>query len=133
MKLYTSMREDENMSWCKPYVSEDGKVISVNEGAIASSIGIIDAESRDVSEIIETENLIETGCPNCPFRNECDAMHVDMTGWYRVDLNGKTDWYPSFEDVCLAFDHPEAENVEELNTFISWDRDIPYRDYVSLV
>lgn len=71
MKLYETMSENENLSWCRPYVSEDGKkAIVVNEGEIVSSEGlnVNDVSDLEIDEIIDNENLYECGCAGCPWQ-----------------------------------------------------------------
>ena len=86
MKLYEKMRPGENLSWCKPLVSDDEKTAIIqNEGEIISAMidgKLLDIPNDEVAKEIEKydidiDDLHETGCANCPFRDECDAMDVD--------------------------------------------------------
>lgn len=87
-KAYENMKENENLDWCKPYIDEEGNVISINyemlyspleiyrRNAIAHSKGL-NMTKEEVLEMIREEKLKETGCCNCPFRDECEAMDLN--------------------------------------------------------
>lgn len=102
MKLYEKMMSGENLGWCRPYISEDGKdAIAINEGEAVSLM--VDGRDFPASEItpdaikalaqkvntdyalysgwsdlhIAAEALREVGCADCPWRDICEAMVVD--------------------------------------------------------
>ena len=88
MKLYETMRPGENMSWCKPFISKDGKTAIIqSEGDIISAM--IDGKWLNISndkvekEIkkynIDFDSLHERGCADCPCRDDCDAMYMEDT------------------------------------------------------
>lgn len=73
MKLYEKMRERENMSWCRPYVNETCAV-AINEG---KAVGyMVNGHDVDTSKfdfgLLDT--MRETGCCECPWRDECEVM-----------------------------------------------------------
>lgn len=78
MKQYEKMMPDENLSWCKPMVSKDGRVtIAVNEGAVVGLM--LDGKDLQPSNWSDTHILldgdfVEIGCGACPWRDICDAM-----------------------------------------------------------
>lgn len=97
MKQYEKMMPNENMSWCRPMVSRDGRVeFAVNEGVVVGLM--IDGEDLQLSnqEITRAARLVnksydeysaenatdilldgdcfEVGCSACPWRDICDAM-----------------------------------------------------------
>lgn len=76
MKQYEKMMPGENLSWCKPMVSRDGRVtIAVNEGAVAGLM--VDGKDLQPSnqEIARLDDdFIELGCSDCPWRDICEAM-----------------------------------------------------------
>lgn len=75
MKLYETMRSGKNLGWCKCYISEDGnRAIVVNEGEIISEYGLVNVMCCEPEGLIETEELHECGCAECPYRDECEAM-----------------------------------------------------------
>lgn len=95
----------ENLGWCKPYVSDDGKnALAVNEGEVAGMIlngEDIKADKLDKGDLLERfaravnpdyddydgwdnlhialeGNVRECGCANCPWFGICDAMDGDV-------------------------------------------------------
>lgn len=99
MKLYEKMRNGENMSWCKPYQTKDGKVwliekentpeelivngvrtIHPNEKALKLLAEIYNKEYYETSgghikpDAILIDAMEERGCKDCPDRNVCDLM-----------------------------------------------------------
>jgi hypothetical protein len=87
MKLNKTRKEmlenDENLEWCKPYVTADEKIhFVINEGRLD---GILDHESnrhiwkKEELEKFDVEKLLEEAtelpCKECPFFYECDAMN----------------------------------------------------------
>lgn len=90
------MDEGGNLSWCKPYVSENQRIkFSVNEGAIASLKidGVeVDATAENVKKAAQIANsaydaydgwddthiLVEAAseqdCCDCPWFDVCEAM-----------------------------------------------------------
>ena len=105
MKAYENMGINENLGWCAPYASGSFRVeCSINEGSFASLR--IDGEDVDITpdnlkraaeiaisdsslnfssddfagespESIIREACKQLGCRSCPWRDECEAMHVD--------------------------------------------------------
>lgn len=103
---YMRDNPDENLDWCKPYVSDDGRyAIAINEGEIIEAITPeghlpvghlspltedeieklareIDPEYELYSGWTDTEIILnklhETGCASCPFFGKCDAMSQRM-------------------------------------------------------
>ena len=91
-------RPDENLSWCVPYKTADGKyALAVCEGKPAGMI--LDGKVVDYSELeaslptlakavnpdygdyagwtdlhLATEAMQECGCAHCPWFGTCDAM-----------------------------------------------------------
>lgn len=97
MKLLDQMQPGENLSWCAPHKitrKVDGAeawLIS-NERNVAGidfSGNYIDPhECDDISDMLallgyteddlyEAINFTETGCTDCPFRSECEAVQED--------------------------------------------------------
>lgn len=97
MKQYEKMMPNENLSWCRPMVSRDGRVtLAVNEGAIVGlmldgkELQISEEEIARVARIVNESydnysgwnnthilldgDLTELGCSSCPWRDVCDAM-----------------------------------------------------------
>jgi len=99
---YMLEHEDENMDWCKPYVSDDGEYAIVMYSGHPESIrtpsgdayrynGTLNERTlqefaRAVNpdyhpnrgwsdEYMAIEPLHETGCASCPWRDECEAMY----------------------------------------------------------
>lgn len=95
----------QNLGWCKPYVSNDGKyAIAINEGEIAGmilngeDIGPDKLDSTDIlRKFAQTVNpdysnysgwgdlhialegsIAECGCAGCPWFGICDAMDGDV-------------------------------------------------------
>lgn len=102
MKLYEKMFENENLSWCKPIRSKNGRVFaSITEGAVSAlRIDEVDYLTKDkILPMLKTAAKIsnpdygdysdwddfeimmdaaaEMGCSACPWRDECDAMDCD--------------------------------------------------------
>lgn len=100
MKQYGKMMPNENLSWCKPMVSRDGKVmLAVNEGTIVGlmvdgkDLQLSNQEIIKAAKIVNNDynyysdwddvhilldgDLIELGCNSCPWRDVCDAMDMD--------------------------------------------------------
>lgn len=106
MTIRELMQENgENLSWCRPYVSDDGAyALALNEGEIAGMIlngEDIEAGKLDSAELlrrfakavnpdygdydgwddlhIALEGKIrERGCAECPWFDVCDAMSGDV-------------------------------------------------------
>lgn len=106
MTIREQMKENgENLGWCKPYVSDDGKyAIAVNEGEIAGMIfdgediapgkldsaDIINKFAKAVNpdfdiysgwgdlHIALDGDIKECGCANCPWFGICDAMDGEV-------------------------------------------------------
>lgn len=97
----------ENLGWCRPYVSDNGKyAIAVNEGKIAGMIlngEDINPDKLDAPDIINKfakavnpdygiysgwgdlhialdGDVRECGCRNCPWFGICDAMDGEVDG-----------------------------------------------------
>ena len=103
---YMRDNPDENLDWCKPYISDDGRyAIAINEGEIIEAItpdghlpvGHLSPLTEDEIEKLAREidhdydlydgwndteiilnKLHETGCSSCPFFGKCDAMQQEM-------------------------------------------------------
>lgn len=106
MKRYEKMRDGENLSWCKPYVSKDGKnavtICECKMDGLMIDGEVIYWEKADKEEVekrlavvvnpnysspdydgwdnlsIALDSMVETGCNKCPFNDLCDAM-IDLT------------------------------------------------------
>jgi hypothetical protein len=101
MKLYEKMRKGENMSWCRPYKTEDSKVWLIEkEGApeelIIEGVRITKPENKLIEtlaylynseyykatkgqikpEAILIDAMNEWGCAECPDRNVCELMDI---------------------------------------------------------
>lgn len=101
MKLYEKMRNNENMSWCKPYRTKDYQVWLIEkentpEELIIAGIRITkpnekiikrlakiynneyykESEGRIKPNAILIDAMTECGCAVCPDRNVCDLMDI---------------------------------------------------------
>lgn len=101
---YMLENPEANLGWCKPYTSEDGKYVLIlrdDKGkvdAIKTPDGtyynvdlnsdILRKFAKSVNpdydlyrgytdEQLALEHMRETGCANCPFRDECEAMDAE--------------------------------------------------------
>lgn len=98
MKLYENMYEWENLSWCKPMATDDGKVwmichegekptITAADGARISDGTKIQALARaynaDYDDAVQNgdgatdilrDAMRECGCCKCPLRDKCECM-----------------------------------------------------------
>lgn len=78
--LYEKMRRTENLSWCKPYVNEDGsKAVIVNEGVAYPVRGITSVKEGDkftdeLANEIDAYDMHEVGCCDCPVKDDCECM-----------------------------------------------------------
>ena len=92
MKLYERMNQGENLFWCKPLSNKEGtRVIIVNGGIVIRSLFTVStpkefreqgndiyANQANPEYLIEKYGLhYELGCPECPFRDECEAMIIE--------------------------------------------------------
>lgn len=105
MKAYEKMGFGENLSWCRPYESEDervyavfcdGEIISLMiDGVeyhkdfarkvslmpkIAEAARIVNEYSDMYTDILDAfwdGAIREVGCADCPWRDECDCMDLD--------------------------------------------------------
>ena len=107
MKLYEKMRDGENLSWCRPFVTKDEKVWLIrNSGEVTAlmkdGVSMIrpDEETlknlariyneEDYNEWINNEELSyiradeiltdvmkECGCAECPYRDDCECMDCE--------------------------------------------------------
>lgn len=102
---YMDEHRDENMSWCKPYVSDSGSVcvaVTVLDGGISQIL--IDGEETAVTadniqstaklvnddydlysgwsdtHILLDGNISERGCAECPYNAFCQQMDEEMDG-----------------------------------------------------
>lgn len=103
---YMAEHPEENMSWCRPYVSDDGRyAVAVNDGEIIEAVTpkghmpeghlspLTDEEIEELAREIDhdynlydgwndteiiLDKLHETGCASCPFFSRCDAMTQTM-------------------------------------------------------
>ena len=99
IKLYESMENGENLSWCRPYISHDGScAMVVNEGKIINimingedfinpsheqialfAVRLIhddfdsNADDYELLEIL-CDTMREVGCADCPYRDMCECM-----------------------------------------------------------
>nr|DAR24149.1 MAG TPA: hypothetical protein [Caudoviricetes sp.] len=99
IKLYESMQNGENLSWCRPYISRDGScAMVINEGEIINIMiddkdfvnpsreqlaalaarlnpddADPDADGEELTEIL-LDSMREVGCADCPYRDECECM-----------------------------------------------------------
>lgn len=116
MKAYEKMENNENLGWCKNYASSSYRVECViTEGDVvslridgqevnptsdnlkrAADIAIQDSRlsyaaddfTDESSGAVIGETCMELGCRACPWRDECDAMHVDedeLQAWESID------------------------------------------------
>lgn len=116
MKAYEKMENNENLGWCKNYASNSYRVECViTEGDVvslridgqevkptsdnlkrAAEIAIQDSRlsyaaddfTDESSGAVIRETCMELGCCSCPWRDECDAMHVDedeLQAWESID------------------------------------------------
>lgn len=101
MKLYEKMRNGENMSWCKPYQTEDRKVWliekdSTPEELIIEGVRITKPDEKIINTLAYLYNteyykasegkikpnailidaMTEWGCADCPDRNVCELMDI---------------------------------------------------------
>lgn len=101
MKLYEKMRNGENMSWCKPYLTEDRKVWLIEKEAmpeelIIEGIRITKPDEKVIETLAKIYNgeyyktsegqikpdailidaMTEWGCADCPDRNVCELMDI---------------------------------------------------------
>lgn len=120
MKAYENMGINENLGWCAPYASGSFRVeCSINEGSFASLR--IDGEDVDITldnlkraaeiaisdsslnysaddfvgespESIIREACKQLGCCSCPWRDECDAMHVDEDELQALESTDHDEW-----------------------------------------
>ena len=99
MKLFDFMRDGENLGWCKPYASDDGRFFMVStqngfdlmvDGEVfpLASDEVLDDFAKRVNpenydhfkqigrsaDEIAIDAMREKGCRECPFKDECDAM-----------------------------------------------------------
>ena len=99
MKMYEKMSHTENLGWCKPYTTSDGRfAVAVCEGDIVSMLikGVdIDTTPETIKALAATINedyslyrgcsdcdialdaMTETGCASCPWRDCCECMVCD--------------------------------------------------------
>ena len=103
---YMRDHPDENLGWCKPYMSKDGRyAVAVNEGEIIEAITpeghlpkdhvspLTDPEIETLAQAVNPDYdlydgwdngyillqaMHETGCASCPFFSKCDAMTQTM-------------------------------------------------------
>lgn len=102
---YMLEHEDENFSWCKPYVSDDGEYAIVmysgtpedirtpsgdahryngtlNERTLQEFARAVNPDYDQyhdwTDEHIALDAMHETGCAYCPWRDECEAMYETM-------------------------------------------------------
>jgi hypothetical protein len=149
-KLYEKMNPGENLSWCRPFVDEDGKyAIAVNEGQIVSMI-LNGEEQSDITDDlvyrfandvnlnydlyqgwsdlhIICDALPERGCSECPFRDECDAMIVDEDDeetsykyWLNTDFH-----YGDYNLSAWALMKKDLETGESDIAVWNYDEDTP--------
>ena len=99
MKLIDKMNYDEDMSWCKPYVSTDGKVWAIECNGKIETIKngdeIVDHPTEEYiakvarqinedfdyyrgysAEYILMDAMKKCGCWQCPFKIDCDAVNT---------------------------------------------------------
>jgi hypothetical protein len=77
------MENNENLSWCRPYVTADERMhFVINEGRLDGIMGHEnkrpiwkkeELEKFDVNKLLE--EATELPCKECPFFFECDAMN----------------------------------------------------------
>ncbi len=85
MKLYEKMKNNENMGYCKPFIStnDNNIFLAVNEREICAFNGIaeithyVNVSDIDFDAIADKYNLMETGCNKCAVRDKCDVMICD--------------------------------------------------------
>ena len=97
---YFSENEDENLSWCKPYASEDGHVfVIMHDGkltglfrdgtrtyatpeairALAQELNPDYADYRGWDDThILLEVMQEVGCASCPWFRDCQVMDEEL-------------------------------------------------------
>lgn len=105
---YFENHSEENLSWCRPYRSENGRVrLAINEGEICGLLidgndicGKFDGDEDQLwkmiceaaddegvlglydgytwREIAMRDFLTECGCADCPFADVCDAMEEEF-------------------------------------------------------
>ncbi len=98
------VKKDENLSWCKPYVSEDSQyALAVCEGKVAGMVFAgkeVESDKLDDPSLLKRfaknvnpyfsdysgwddlhialERMSETACRNCPWFDVCEAMEEDI-------------------------------------------------------
>lgn len=97
---YMRTNADENLSWCRPFVSDDGKyAVAVNEGNAVSIIlnghdleltpesvrmlaQAVNADYDDYNGYsdlqIALDAMTETSCAKCPWFETCAAMDEEI-------------------------------------------------------
>ena len=106
LEHFEKMPVIENMEWCKPFmdmetedyilIQHDGEIISAKtpDGIFHRYNGTLTADIMEniaktvnsnynsyhgyTDEQIALDAMIETGCTNCPFRHECEAVNEEM-------------------------------------------------------
>lgn len=96
---YMEQHPKENMSWCRPFLSDDGHALALNEGDPTcrfpdGAIGGQELMKRFAMEVnpsydlysgwddihIALECMHEVGCVDCPFADMCEVMNDELEG-----------------------------------------------------
>lgn len=89
MKLIDSMGYNENLSWCRPYISEDGRyAVAINEGEICGMI----LDGEPVEPVINQDRRWET-------------IYTDeMIERFARSVNPNYDMYKGYDDLHIALE-----------------------------
>lgn len=118
MKLIDTMKENENMGWCKPYLSAFGYQMVVCEGEViqASEEDWIGEDASDprFREALAEYHLTEFGCKDCPWREECDAVNEEIKKVASVkDYSGNCRVFVDGDSIEISYDGFEDYTTEE--------------------
>lgn len=138
MKQYETMKDGENLEWCKPFcttiegveywlIEENGEATVMKIGdtvtytptkeqlsALASTVNPYhDFYDGYTSLHIATAAMKERGCLDCPFCDICDAMQEEAeTDLYFPDDEYADGWFGGDSPCCLTY--------EDIKDVASW-------------
>lgn len=91
----------ENLGWCKPYISEDGKnAITVNEGAVNGMM--IDGADMDLD--FDIAKFARAVNPDYDDYDGWDDLHIALDGDVHEQSCARCPWF----DICEAMDNPDG-------------------------